>query len=90
MPKFIIERDIPGVSKFSPEQFRDMSRRSCEVISKMGSQIQWVESYVTGDKVYSIFIAPNKELIQEHARQGGIPANHINLVTLTIDPTSSE
>jgi Protein of unknown function (DUF4242) len=90
MPKFIIERDIPGVSNFTPAHLKDMAKKSCEVISKMGSQIQWLHSYVTGNKVYSVFIAPNKELIQEHARQGGIPANVVSLVTTIIDPTTAD
>ncbi|MEP7142941.1 MAG: DUF4242 domain-containing protein [Ferruginibacter sp.] len=90
MPKYIIERDIPGVSNFTPEHLKDMSRKSCEVIRKMGSQIQWLHSYVTGNKVYSVYIAPNKELIQEHARQGGVPANVVSLVTTIIDPTTAE
>ena len=90
MPKYVIERDIPGVSNFTPKQFKDMAKKSCEVISKMGSKIQWVHSYVTGNKVYSVYIAPNKELIQEHARQGGFPANVVSLVTAVIDPTTAE
>ena len=90
MPKYIIERDIPGVSKFTPVQLKEMSKTACEVIQKMGAQIQWLHSYVTADKVYSIYIAPNKELIQEHARQGGFPANSINQVSSIIDPITAE
>jgi len=90
MPKYVIERDIPGASKFTPRQLKEMSKKSCEVINKMGSQIQWLHSYVTGDKIYSVYIAPNKECIQEHARKGGIPANVISQITTIIDPTTAE
>ena len=90
MPKYVIERDIPGISKYSPEQFKDMARKSCEVISKMGTNIQWLHSYVTDDKIYSVYIAPDKESIQLHAKLGGVPANKISLVSLVIDPTTAE
>ncbi|MBC7887591.1 MAG: DUF4242 domain-containing protein [Ferruginibacter sp.] len=90
MPKYIIQRDIPGASNYTAQQLKDISKKSCEVISKMGSEIQWLHSYVTDDKIYSVYIASNKELIQEHARQGGIPANVISKVTTIIDPTTSE
>lgn len=90
MPKYVIERDIPGISKFTPAQFKDMARKSCEVISKMGTKIQWLHSYVTDDKVYSVYIAPDKESIQLHAKLGGIPANQISLVSFVIDPTTAE
>lgn len=90
MPKYVIERDIPGASNFTPRQLKDMAKKSCEVISKMGPKIQWLHSYVTGDKIYSVYIASSIELIQEHARLGGVPANVISQVSATIDPTSAE
>lgn len=90
MPKFVIERDIPGVSNFTCEQFKHMAQSANEGIIKMGSQIQWINSFITGDKVYSIYIAPNKESLQEHARQAGIPATMVSPVTAVIDPTTAE
>lgn len=90
MPKYIIERDIPGASKFTTEQLKDMSIKSNDIIHKMGSQIQWLHSYVTADKIFSVYIAPNKEFIQDHARQAGFPANAIFQVTSIIDPVTAE
>ena len=90
MPKYVIERIVPGASKMSPSDLKTLSMRSCNVLNQIGPQIQWVHSYVTGNKVYSVYIAPNKELIQEHARQGGFPANVVSLVTTIIDPTTAE
>jgi hypothetical protein len=90
MPKYIIEREIPGAGKFPPEELHAISRKSCSVLNKLGPQIQWVTSYVTGDKVYCVYIAPNVEMIQEHARQGGFPANRISEVKSVIDPTTAE
>lgn len=90
MPKFVIEREIPGAGKLTPLELKGISQTSCGVLSNMGPQIQWVQSYVTGDKVYCIYIAPNEEMVREHARQGGFPANRVSAVTATIDPTTAE
>ena len=90
MPKYVIEREIPGAGKLSPEQLKGISQTSCGVLSKMGTQIQWVQSYVTEDKVYCVYIAPNKEMVNEHARQGGFPANSVSEVATIIDPSTAE
>lgn len=90
MPKYVIERDIPGAGKLSAQELKAISQKSCGVLSKLGSQIQWVQSFVTADKVYCVYIAPNEELVREHARQGGFPANRISRVATVIDPTTSE
>ena len=90
MPKYIIEREIPGVGKFSAEQLKAISQTSCRVLGKMGPQIQWIQSYVTTDKIYCVYIAPNEEMVLEHARQGGFPANVVSKVSTMIDPTTSE
>ena len=90
MPKFVIEREIPNAGKLSPEELRGISQKSCGVLRNLGPQIQWVQSYVTDDKVYCIYIAPNKEMVQEHAKQGGFPANRISEVKSVIDPTTTE
>ena len=90
MPKFIIEREIPGAGKLSPKDLQAISQKSCSVLQNLGPQIQWVESYVTDDKIYCVYIAPNEEMIREHARQGGFPANRVSSVRRMIDPTTSE
>jgi hypothetical protein len=90
MPKFVIERDLPGAGKLSAQQLHDISRQSCSVLQKLGPQIQWVQSFVTDDKVYCVYIAPNEEMIREHARLGGFPANRISQVRAMIDPSSAE
>jgi len=90
MPKFVIEREIPNVGKLSPEELRGISQKSCGVLRNLGPQIQWVQSYVTDDKVYCVYIAPNKEMVQEHAKQGGFPANRISEIKSVIDPTTAE
>jgi hypothetical protein len=90
MPKYIIEREIPGAGNLSAEELQGISRKSCGVLNQMGPQIQWVQSYVTGDKVYCVYIAPNEEMIKEHAEQGGFPANRISEVKSLIDPTTAE
>ena len=90
MPKYMIEREIPGASKLSPSDLQAISQKSCGVLEKMGPKIQWVHSYIAGDKVYCVYIAPNEQLIREHAKQGGFPANRISPITATIDPTTSE
>ncbi len=90
MPKYIIEREIPGAGKLTTAELQGISQKSCSVLSKLGPQIQWVESYVTDDKVYCVYIAPNEELVREHAKQGGFPANRVSEVRTIIDPTNSE
>ena len=90
MPKFVIERDMPNVGKLSAKELQGASQNSCAVLSKLGPQIQWVHSYVTGDKIYCVYIAPNEDLIREHATRGGFPANAINEVKTIIDPTTAE
>ena len=90
MPKYVIEREIPGAGKLTPDQLKGISQISCGVLSNMGSQIQWVQSYVTGDKIYCVYIAPNEEMVREHATQGGFPANSVSEVTTIIDPTTAE
>jgi hypothetical protein len=90
MPKFIIEREIPGAGKLSPRDLQGVSQKSCSVLRNLGPQIQWIESYVTDDKIYCVYIAPNEEMIREHARQGGFPANRVSAVRGMIDPTTAE
>jgi predicted Rdx family selenoprotein len=90
MPKYVVEREIPGAGQLTPEELRGISQTSCGVLNKLGPAIQWVESYVTPDKVYCVYIAPNEELIREHARQGGFPANKIAEIKSVIDPTTAE
>ena len=90
MPKYVIEREIPGAGKLSQEQLKAISQASCGVLSNMGPRIQWVHSYVTGDKIYCVYIAPNEEMVREHAKQGGFPANAVNEVANVIDPTTAE
>ena len=90
MPKLVIEREIPGAGKLSPEQLQAISQKSCGVLRNLGPSIQWVHSYVTGDKIYCVYIAPNEELVREHATQGGFPANRISQVTAIIDPTTAD
>jgi hypothetical protein len=89
MPKYVIERELPGAGKLTPEQLQGISQKSCGVLSNLGPQIQWVHSYVTGDKIYCVYIAPSEELVREHARQGGFPANKISEVTALISPTTA-
>jgi hypothetical protein len=90
MPKFAIERDIWGACKLSPEQLRAISQKSCGVVQGMGPRIQWVHSFVTDDKVYCVYIAPDEGMVREHAQQGGFPANRISQVRKVIDPATSE
>lgn len=90
MPKYVIEREIPGAGKLSSDQLKAISQTSCGVLRKLGSEIQWVQSYVTGDKIYCIYIAPNEDLVREHARLGGFPANSVAEVITVIDPTTAE
>ena len=90
MPKYVIEREIPGAGKLSPEQLKAISQTSCGVLSKMGPEIQWVHSYVTNDKIYCIYNAANEEMVREHAKQGGFPANSVSEVATIIDPVTAE
>lgn len=90
MPKFLIEREIPGAGKLSKDELHAISQKSCGVLSNMGPAIQWVESYVTDDKVYCVYVAPNEQMVREHASQGGFPVNKISQVRGMIDPTTSE
>jgi cell division inhibitor SulA len=90
MPKFLIEREIPGAGSLSPQELQGISQKSCSVLQNLGPQIQWLQSYVTGDKIYCVYIAPNEEMIREHARQGGFPANRVSEIKSVIDPTTAE
>jgi cell division inhibitor SulA len=90
MPKYVIERDIPGAGKLSAQELQAISQKSCSVLSNLGPQIQWLQSYVTGDKIYCVYIAPNEALVREHAKQGGFPANRVSEVATVIDPTTGE
>ncbi|MGA3011674.1 MAG: DUF4242 domain-containing protein [Terracidiphilus sp.] len=90
MPKFVIEREIPQAGKLSPEQLHAISQTSCGVLREMGPQIQWVQSYVTDDKIYCIYIAPDEDAVRKHAQQGGFPANRVSRVRTVIDPTTAE
>ena len=90
MPKFIIEREIPEVGKLSQEELQAISQTSCSVLKQIGPQIQWLESFVTNNKIYCVYIAPNEETVKEHARQGGFPANQVSEVKAVIDPTTAE
>jgi len=90
MPKFVIEREIPGAGKLSAAELQAISQKSCGVLNNMGPQIQWVHSYVTGDKIYCIYNAPNEEAVRRHAKEGGFPANSIARVSTIIDPTTAE
>jgi hypothetical protein len=89
MPKFVIERELPGAGSLSASDLQAISQKSCGVLKELGPQIQWVESYVTDDKIYCVYIAPNQELIREHASRGGFPANRISQVRTIIDPTTA-
>lgn len=90
MPQYVIERDIPGAGKLSAQELKAVSQKSCSVLDSMGPKIQWLKSYVTADKLYCVYIAPNEEMIREHARIGGFPANRVSAVTTIIDPTTAE
>jgi Nickel responsive protein SCO4226-like len=90
MPKYIIEREIPGAGKLSPQELQVISQKSCGVLRQMGPQIQWVQSYVADDKIYCVYIAPNEQMVREHAQRGGFPANQISEVKSVIDPTKAE
>lgn len=90
MPKYVIEREMPGAGKLSPEELHGAAQTSCGVLREMGPQIQWLQSYVTDDKLYCVYIAPDEKAIQEHAQRGGFPANRISRIRSVIDPTTSE
>lgn len=90
MPKYVIEREIPGAGNLSADELHSISQKSCGVLQNMGPQIQWVQSFVTGDKIYCVYIAPNEAMVLEHAKQGGFPANRVSEVKAVIDPTTSE
>jgi hypothetical protein len=90
MPKFVIERNIPNAGKLSPKELHAISQKSCSALNKLGPQIQWVQSYVTNDKIYCVYVAPNEEMVREHAKLGGFPANSVARVTTVIDPTTAE
>ena len=90
MPKFVIERFIPGAGKLTADELTAISMRSCKVLNQLGPQIQWIHSYVTDNKIYCVYIAPNEEMVREHARLGGFPANQIASVKTLIDPTTAE
>ena len=90
MPKYVIEREMPGAGRLSPAELKGASQKSCSVLKELGPQIQWVQSYVADDKIYCVYIAPNEEMIREHARQGGFPANRVSEIKSIIDPTTAE
>jgi hypothetical protein len=90
MPKFVIEREIPAIGSANPEQLRAASQTSCSALRTIGPQVQWLHSYVTEDKIYCVYLAPDEAAIREHARLGGFPANRISRVSATIDPTTGE
>ena len=90
MPKFVIEREIPGAGKLTSQDLQGISRKSCDVLESMGPHIQWVQSYVTDDKIYCVYIAPDEETVRQHAQQGGFPANSVSRVRTVIDPTMAE
>ena len=90
MKTYLIERDIPNAGKLTPEQLKAISQKSCSVLKEMGPDIQWIQSYVTGDKIYCVYIAPNEEMIRQHAQQGGFPANRVSEIKSIIDPTTAE
>ncbi|HUK84034.1 MAG TPA: DUF4242 domain-containing protein [Verrucomicrobiae bacterium] len=90
MPKYIIERELPGAGKLTAEQLRGIAQKSCGVLREMGSQIQWVESYVTDDKIYCVYVAPNEAMVREHAKKGGFPVSRVSKVASVMDPITAE
>lgn len=90
MPKFLIERELPGAGQLSAGDLQGVSQKSCTILQELGPQIQWVQSYVTGDKIYCVYLAPSEEIIREHAKRGGFPANRISEIKTVIDPTTAE
>lgn len=90
MPKYLIERELPGAGNLSADQLQGVAQSSCDVLRAMGPEIQWLQSYVTGDKIYCVYISPNEEMIREHAQKGGFPANRVSEIKALIDPTTAE
>lgn len=90
MPQYLIERDIPGAGNLSPADLKAISQKSCSVLNELGPQIQWIHSYVTGDQIHCVYSAPSEEMVREHARLGGFPANRVLEIKTTIDPTTAE
>lgn len=90
MPKYVVEREIPGAGNMSPQELQAVAQKSCSVLQNLGPQIQWLQSYVTGEKIYCIYIAPSEDMIRAHAQQGGFPANRISEIKTIIDPTTAE
>ena len=90
MPKYVIEREIPGAGKLTAEELKEISEASCNKLRKMGSEIQWIHSYVAEDKIYCVYVAPNEEMVREHAKLGGFPANSVSRVSTIIDPVTAE
>ncbi len=90
MPKYLIERELPGAGNLSADQLKGISQTSCGVLNEMGPQIQWVQSYVTGDQIYCVYIAPNEQMVREHAQKGGFPANLVSEISSVIAPTTAE
>jgi hypothetical protein len=90
MPRFLIERDMPGVGQLTPTDLKAASRKSCDVLRELGPSVQWQHSYVTGDKIYCVYIAPDEAAVREHARRGGFPANRVSEIKTMIDPTTAE
>jgi cell division inhibitor SulA len=90
MPKYVIEREIPGAGQLTAADLQGISASSCKVLNELGPSIQWVQSYVTEDRIYCVYIAPNEALVREHARRGGFPANKVSEIRMTIDPTTAE
>jgi hypothetical protein len=90
MPKFVIEREIPGAGKLPPQELKAISQKSCSVLESMGPKIQWVQSFVTDDKIYCVYVAPDEQTVRQHAKQGGFPANSVARVRSMIDPTTAE
>lgn len=90
MPKFVIERDMPGLGNLTPDELKKASQTSCNVLNGLGPAVQWIQSYVTADKLYCVYIAENEGLVREHAKQGGFPATAVNKISTIIDPTTAE
>lgn len=90
MPRFVIEREIPGIGNMTDAEIRDVAKSSVKILTEMGPEIQWLQSYVTGDKLYCVYLAPDEATVREHARRGGFPANRVNAVRRMIDPTTAE
>ena len=90
MPKYVIERELPGAGKLTAAELQGISQKSCSVLTTLGPKIQWLHSYVTDDKIYCVYIAPNEEAVRQHAQQGGFPANRVSAIRRIIDPTTAE